>query len=177
MRMSDIKNILIKVENWLVDELSNPRGIPPKSSWNYFRLIKILLFIFIITIIPVVGLTAYLFSMFGFKSSQFLHTVDYLVYIGFALLAYLGSEINFFRCPRCNKYFFHKSLWEIYYERGKCAHCGLFKWEEPDNQEPPPDSKSGKKPTRLLRIDSLIRIGSRVAAVFWTILIVFWIFC
>jgi hypothetical protein len=48
---------------------------------------------------------------------------------------YAGNRAASFSCPRCGRPFFCGSLLGLPYRNtfaGKCLHCGLPKWTEPD---------------------------------------------
>jgi len=102
-------------------------GIPAvvvyEQQWQDYKRRRNLLAFAFIAYVPVVG-------TFGYLTTRFLHTeVPFYVFAScwMVFFAFSGIRFQLFRCPRCGKRFFLKSLYRNPLAN-RCLHCALPKY-------------------------------------------------
>ena len=97
-----------------------------EPQWQDYKRRRNLLAFAFIGYVPITGIFAYL-------TTQFLHTqaaIPAFAGCWMAFFAFAGIRFQLFRCPRCGKRFFLKSLYKNPLT-SRCLHCGLRKYSGP----------------------------------------------
>ncbi|MGB6974683.1 MAG: hypothetical protein WBD67_08385 [Terracidiphilus sp.] len=95
-------------------------------DWRRYRQLRLTAALFWLGILPYAWLIQFLYQP---RSPNTLHTSLIALYGIFWLIAVLRFE--FFPCPRCGQAFATTWLCNRSFFAGKCVHCGLQKFDDP----------------------------------------------
>jgi hypothetical protein len=95
------------------------------SQWRRYRRLRLLSLLFLLPFCP------FILGLYFHHTLEFPSIFPFLMFFGFVGVA-AWFVLNFFRCPRCDKFFAISWWYNLSIFARKCVHCGLKKFSDGD---------------------------------------------